>query len=61
LAALSNIDPWSVVKLRLKPPNDAAGGNCESSLLGGRLTAATKTASKAEWTNNVLHWLRHRL
>jgi hypothetical protein len=39
---------WLVVKLRLKPPSDGDGGDGESSLPGGRVAAATKTAFKAE-------------
>jgi hypothetical protein len=37
-----------VTKLRLKPPSDGCAAGGESSLLGGRGAAATKTASKAE-------------
>ena len=50
-----------VVKLRLEPPSDTPGADGESSLLGGRVAAATKTASKAERDENLLHWLRHGL
>src|SRR5947199_195438 len=37
-----------VTKLRLKPPSHRPAAGGESSLLGGRAAAATKTASKAE-------------
>src|SRR5436309_13315022 len=37
-----------VTKLRLKPPSHGPAAGGESSLLGGRAAAATKTASKAE-------------
>src|SRR5204863_2643513 len=39
---------WTVTKLRLKPPSHRPAAGGESSLLGGRGAAATKTASKAE-------------
>ena len=45
-------------ELRLKPPSDAAAAN---PLLAAASRAATKTASKAERDENLLHWLRHRL
>jgi hypothetical protein len=51
-----------VTTLRLKPTSKKPNvGGGESSLLGGRFAAATKTASKAERTKNLLHLQRQRL